>query len=481
MESVGKKIVKNVRYNAGAQAVIVGVQGVASIILARILTSSDYGIYAFAGVFLNFLPQFSDLGVSSALIYRKDLDSRILNTAYTFRNALSVVLVICALLISFFVPRFFEMKNVDWIIRLLALNFIINGMGFISAALLRRDMNFAGYNVAQLSSSVAGSVLSVALAMMGLGYWSLVYANLLASLAFTITINRVRPVKLALEFHREAAREIWHFGSHLFFSGILIYVLFNAGNFIIGAMRGSEALGYYSLAFNWGTKVPMLLSVTVLSVLFPAFSRIRDDVETLKNTYLQAVQYVSLFSIMLNGTLFCISGEFLKTILGGGTDKWLPALTCFRILCLYGIFRAVLEPIGNVVMALGNTKLLFKANLVASAAQVLLLYPAVFFLGIEGVALTVFASYILQYPIYVRYLRRQIGISLWDLSAALLVPLLSAVVLALWFLAMRHVNIGSSLYDVALKALSYLIIYVLFCGAATKFRLLRDLKLLVGR
>ena len=60
-------------------------------------------------------------------------------------------------------------------------------------------------------------------------------------------------------------------------------------------MRGTEALGYYSLAFNWGTKVPILLSVTVLSVLFPAFSRIRDDVEELKKTYLEAVKYVVYF------------------------------------------------------------------------------------------------------------------------------------------------------------------------------------------
>ena len=184
---------------------------------------------------------------------------------------------------------------------------------------------------------------------------------------------------------------------------------------------------------------------------------------------------------MLNGTLFCISGEFLKTVLGGGTDKWLPALTSFRILRLYGIFRAILEPIGNVVMALGNTKLLLKANFVASVAQVLLLYPAVFFFGIEGVAVTVFASYALQYPIYVRYLRKRIGVSIWNLCTSLYVPILSALVLAIWFVAMEHIKIGSSLYDVVLKGLSYLIIYVLFCVAVTKFRLLRDIRLLVRR
>ena len=214
---LGKKIVKNVSYNAGTQAVIVGVQSVASIILARILTSSDYGIFAFAGVFVSFLTQFSDMGISSALIYRKDLDSRILDTAYTFRNTLSGVLIICALVISFIVPWFFEMKNVDWIIRLLALNFIISSMGFISASLLRREMNFAGYNVAQLISSVAGSALSVALAIMGLGYWSLVYSSILSSLAFTIAINRVRPVKLGFELTKRLPRKIGVLGA-IFFS-----------------------------------------------------------------------------------------------------------------------------------------------------------------------------------------------------------------------------------------------------------------------
>ena len=104
---------------------------------------------------------------------------------------------------------------------------------------------------------------------------------------------------------------------------------------------------------------------------FQLTSKIQQDRSKLKNAYLKVLEYVSFIAILANLCLFAVSEEFLYFILGQGTDKWLPALSAFRILCVYGIVRSLLEPVGNVIMALGMPNILIRATLVAGLIEVL--------------------------------------------------------------------------------------------------------------
>lgn len=411
MQDIGNKIAKGIAYNTLARILIVGIQGVTSIFLARILSSADYGIVAFAAIFVSFLSQFSDFGLGSALVQRQDVSQRVLNTAFTMRNIVAFVLVTIALLISFVVPYFYDYPGIEWVIRLMAFNFVLNSLGFISVVMLKREMNFLLLNLASLVSTIVGSVVSVYLAYSGYGFWSLVWANLLSTLAYVAVIKKVKSINLKYEIEKESAKELLNFGGFIFISGLMIYVIFNASNFVVGSVQGAIVLGYFSLALDWGTKIPILLSQTVLSVLFPAFSAVRNDRELLRKTYVDSLKYVAFFSILVNGTLACVAEDFLIVILGGGTDKWMPALDVFRILCIYGIIRAILEPIGNVIIVFGDSKTLFKANLLAAVVQIVFIYPVLIFYNIEGVALLLVFTYLLQYLVFIQYIKFKIKVS----------------------------------------------------------------------
>jgi len=250
---------------------------------------------------------------------------------------------------------------------------------------------------------------------------------------------------------------------------------------LVGAVLGAESLGYFSLALDWGTKVPTLLSITVLSVLFPAYSKIRDDKEKLEKTYLDSLHYVAFISILVNVTLLCISEDFLRTVLGGGTDKWMPALTSFRILCIYGIVRAVLEPIGNVIVALGDSRVLFKANVIAAGIQLVFLFPVLKFYNIEGVALLVLFSYATQYLVYLPLLNNKLKISTANIWKALSLPLICYVAFILVFLVFMKINLNFSVLLTITKAIIYAIIYSTILCIATKWRLAKDLLLLLKK
>lgn len=481
MENLGKKIASGVAYNTIARILIVIIQGVASVLLARILSSSDYGLVTFAAIFVSLLSQFSDFGLGSALVRRKELNQSVLNTAFTMRNAVACILVLIAVIISFIVPHYYSYPHIEWVIRLMALNFVLNSIGFVSAALLKREMNFLGTNIAILVSTLAGSIISVSMAYLGYGFWSLVWSNTLSTAIYVIAINMIKPCKLRYEYNKEVAHEMWRFGSYILISAIMVYAQFNGANFIVGAVSGAVALGYFSLAFDWGTKIPVILGQTVLSVLFPAFSKVRSDEQQLLATYLKTVKYVAFFSILVNGTLICVSEDFLRIVLGGGTDKWMPALTAFRILCLYGISRAVLEPIGSVITALGDTKILMKATALSAITQTALLYPVLKYFGLTGLAWLVLLSYTMQYCIYLPFLRKRAEIRTIIFGKAILAPLLCTLSFMVFYIFDKQLHFSASFAFTIVKSVCYASAYLLTFCVFTKYELFYDLKLVTRR
>jgi O-antigen/teichoic acid export membrane protein len=112
------------------------------------------------------------------------------------------------------------------------------------------------------------------------------------------------------------------------------------------------------------------------------------------------LEYIAFISVLANAGLLLVSKEFLTFVLGHGTDKWMPALTAFRILCIYGMCRCLLEPVGNVILAIGRTRELLITQIIVAVFELGLLYPSLKYFGIEGVAVVVTVAYVTAYPLF---------------------------------------------------------------------------------
>jgi O-antigen/teichoic acid export membrane protein len=225
--------------------------------------------------------------------------------------------------------------------------------------------------------------------------------------------------------------------------------------------------------------VSTMIGSIVLSVLFPTFSRMQGDRERLKNSYLKVLQYISFGGVLVNMTLFVVSRDFLFLVLGHHTDKWMPALTALRILCFYGVVRLLLEPVGQVVMAIGRTDVLRKATLLVATVELIGLYPALYFLGIEGVALLVTVAYVVQYALYYAVLRSELGVSFKDLCSCVGPALWGMLVLSLVFL-IGETGQGGSVLVFIIKMAGCVGIYLITYGVATKWQLYKDMRSLVN-
>lgn len=479
-ESLKAKTFSNFGYNSVAKAISLVFQAIGNIILTRTLTAGDYGIVGFATIFTTFLGQFSDLGIGSALIHRAELDDNALYTGFTVKFFLGIAVCLVAWGVAPLASKLFDNPAVVDVIRILSLIFVVNSLMFIPNLLLTKELNFKIISIYNTLTILFQSTVAIILALNGFKFWSIVIANVSASVFTVVIINIIKPVKIKFSFNRAIADQLINYGGNIFITGFIVFIIFNIDNFVIGSVAGSNQLGYYALAFNWGIMICTLLNTTILSVMFPTLSKMHGDKERIKNAYLRVLKYISLIGIMVNMTLFVIAKDFLIHVLGHGTGKWLPALVVFRILCVYGIFRMLLEPIGSVLMAVGKTEQIRKANLIVAIVELTCLYPVLMFFGIEGVAVLVTIAYILQYAIYYPFLNKNMNISFDDIFTSVKHSIISiTAILAVFILSEAYLR--SSLVIMIIKIVMCFVCYILMHGIICKWKIHNEIyTMLVG-
>ena len=478
-ESLKNKTLTNIGINSITKIVSLIFQAVGNIVLTRILTPADYGIVGFASIFISFLSQFSDLGIGSALIHRRHLEDKVLYTGFTLRCFLGITVFTVAWIIAPLARSFFDNPAIVTVLRILSFSFIINIFIFLPNTLLTKELDFKKISFFSTAKIFVQTIIAIILAVRGFNYWSIVIANVGSSVFTVILVNIIKPVKPRLLFNQAMAGQLFNYGGNIFLSGFLVFLIFNCDNFIIGNVGGAVQLGYYGLAFNWGAIVCTLSSSIILTVIFPTLSNMEGDVERIKTAYLRILEYIGFAGILANLTLIVISKDFLVYVLGHGSDKWLPALDAFRVLCVYGIIRTLLEPLGSVIMALGQIELLRKSNMIVACIEVPLLYPVVKMTGIVGVAVLVTIAYTLQYVVYYPFIKKQLAIAPSELLTPLIPSFVAAVALVIssWYFSSL---VRSSLLIIFFKIAIACFVYMTTHGLYTRWKLVKDIRNIIS-
>jgi O-antigen/teichoic acid export membrane protein len=473
--------IKNIGYNAVARFITFSLQTVANIILAHNLASDDYGLVGMALIFINFMGQFNDFGIGAAVIQKKELLGKDLYTGFTIKFILGIVVFCFSIVLAPTSQLLFDNNNIINIIRVLSINFVIDGLSFLPNSQLTRQLQYKKLAILQIASGLVYSTVAILLALNGFKFWSLVAANICSALTTVLVVNAVEPIKIRFCFDKKVAVEFFNFGKHLVFSGLTIFLVLNSDNFLIGAVLGSTMLGYYALAFNWGTLTCNILDSVINSVIFPTLCRMQNDSLRIIQVYLKVIHYIAFFAIISNLSLFLISKEFLFSILGNGSNKWLPALTAFRILCVYGIIRAMLVPVGSVITALGHTNLILKSNIIVGVLQLSFLYPVVRYFGIEGAASMVLLSYLTQYIVFFPALKKLIDLKYSEVLQSIKYPLIAAILPIALIWGMTDINIFQNTWQhLWIKLFISISSYFLMYGIISRWAIIKETKSIIA-
>jgi len=404
---IRQKSVKGVGWNGISQITRQGFQFVVTAILARLLLPSEFGLVGMAGIVTGLVFSVRELGLSAAIVQRKDLDDLHLSSSFWVNVGAGLVFFGVCSAIAPFAARFFKREIVAPILIISSTGFVISSLGIVHRAALLRRLDFKAVAVAEIGTFVGYGVASVLMAALGFGVWSLVYGSLFGSLVGVVLWwagFRWRP---AFKFSRQKFFELFRFGWSVMGSGLVGYFNQNVDYLVIGRRLGASPLGIYTLAFKLISFPLTRISSMITGVTFPAFSRMQNDDRRLRRAYTKMVRYISLLTFPVLAGLMVLAPQLVRVVYG---PKWVGAVIPLRIMCVLGMLKAVGTTVGSILMAKGRPDILLKFQVLLFIGITAAVIVGSFY-GIVGVALAVTLMTVVAFPIIQAITNRQIGLS----------------------------------------------------------------------
>jgi len=328
-----------------------GVTFISTVILARILAPEDFGLVAMGLVFIGYLEMLNELGVGHALIYHQDGVEAKSNAAFIMSVVVNLALAIIAIFAAPLASSFFHEPEVIPIIRALSISFILSSLGSIHKVRLKKELKFRKVFLPEIGRSSAKGIVSIVMALLGFGVWSLVFGQLAGVLISNILYWAVVPWRPRLDFDPKIARSLLDYGSQIILVGIVGMIHKNVDYLIIGNRMAPEQLGFYTMAFRIPDLVILNVCYVVSKALFPAFSKIQSNVEVLRKGYLSSLKYISLFTVPMAVGLYLLSGEIISVFF---SEKWSEAIPVMQMLCLYSLGYSLSFNAGDIYKATGK-------------------------------------------------------------------------------------------------------------------------------
>jgi O-antigen/teichoic acid export membrane protein len=394
-----------------------------TVVLARLLLPSDFGLIGMIAVFSGFAALFVDLGFGAALVQRRDLDDRHLSSAFWLNVATGLAFACLLAGLAPALAAFYDEARLLPLTLALSTNLLLASMVVVQGALLQREMNFRRLSVIENASTLTAAVLAVGAALAGLGVWSLVVYGLANTTGRGVLLWSLSDWRPRLLIDRKAVGELWHFGSHLVGFASVNYWSRNTDNLLIGKFVGAAGLGIYDRAYQLMLMPLTQVTQVIGRVMFPAFSLIQDDHARVRRAYLRAIGMLSLLTFPIVVGLLVVAEPFVITVFG---PKWEEVVPILQILCLAALTQPIGASVGWIYQSQARTDLMFRWGLAAAVLTIIAFAIGVNW-GVTGVAVAyVVRTVLLIYPNYA-IPGRLIGMSFRDVVRAVQGPLGAAV------------------------------------------------------
>lgn len=365
-------------------AVVTGVtQVVQALVLVRLLDADEFGAMAASMVVVGFAQRFADMGISNAVVVR-DLDRGTLSTLFWANLAFGVVLGGAIAATAPAVAAFYDDSDVTAVVLVLALLIPAAALGSVAYGLAQKQLRFERIAKTDIASAVAGFLVVVGTAAAGLGAVSmalgLVVASLLRSGVFLATAGWSPQLRLRWNELRQ----------HLAFGGYQMgeraagFLYGNVDYLLIGRFLGTEALGYYSIAFQLIIRPLAQLNPLIMRVAMPLFAKRQTQNEVLRRGFLEVSRLIAFVSFPALVGLAVVAPVFVPVVLG---EHWMPSVSLLQILAFVGALKTLGTPVGSVVLAKDRPDLSFKLMILIASLTTVGLY-AVVREGTEAVAWT---------------------------------------------------------------------------------------------
>lgn len=372
MSSIKKKFVSGVVWESFGHFSALGIQFFVTILIARILLPSEFGVIGLLTVFIALGQILLDSGFSQALIQKKDATQVDLSSVYFLNMVVGLLIYLILFIASPFIASFYDLPELTAYARVIFLIIPINSFGLIQNVIIQKELDFKKTATASVVSAIFSGIVGVGLAYSGFGIWALVWqqVSLNASRTLLFVIQRRWMPKFVLSII--SVKEMFTFSMNLMFHSIVNVTMKNIYALVIGKFYPVEQVGYYTQADKFQEISASTLSNIVIKVSFPALVHKKDEPEYLRLAYSKIFSTTVFIIAPLMIFLMLIGDPLFRVLL---TDKWLPAVPYFKILCIYGMLLPILQISYNLYKLYKKGKML----LIIDSLRHLLVIVSIFF------------------------------------------------------------------------------------------------------
>jgi len=387
------KIFGGVVWNSVGLLIDDGLHLVVKLILARLLLPEEFGIIGYAVVFTGIIKVLSDMGMTSALIQRKDEDLKPIDYDTAFWAGIAWGLFLAAI-VSFVVAPiatdFFNEPLLLSIIPVLSISFVLKPLTIVHIVNITREMDFKRIVLPRNISNITAAVIAIIMALMGFGVWSLVFQRILTNLFLAVIYTFVSDWRPKIRFSSHSFRKIFSFGIYTTGTQVLNFLTGNIDYLLIGKMLGARPLGVYSLAYNLTYVVRGQIMSVVNKVFYPVYSKIQDDVITIKRYYFKVIKYncIVIYPIMVG--LILLAEPFVLIGLG---EKWSEAVIPLQLMAGAGLVHLLTSSNTILLRGIGKPRLEMIMSIIKTVVvNVPFIVLGVIYYGINGAAAGLLAA-----------------------------------------------------------------------------------------
>ena len=389
-ESIKKKALRGVAWSAVEKFLRQGLMTLFSILIARQLSPSDYGLVAMLTIFLVVAQVFGEAGFVEALIQKQDRTEVDFSTTFWFNIGVSLLIYAVLFLCSPFIASFYDEPLLEELLVWMALIFVINAFRTVQQAKLNIAMDFRRQAwISIIAISVSGCV-GIWMAYHGFGVWTLVWQPLLQNFLNVALLWVSAGWMPSFVFSIRSFKGLFGFGSRLLMSRTLHAIYANGSFLLIGKFYSSAATGLYSQSTQMTSFVPTAVNDVVARVAYPIECELQDNEEELQRRFFQMLRMTCfvLFPLMMG--LAALAEPVVRLLL---TDKWIETVPLIRILC----FAWIWWPASNMSWQLLNAKhrsdYCLKAEIIKKVIAISILVFSLFW-GIKVVCIGMLLYYV---------------------------------------------------------------------------------------
>ena len=334
--------------SSGAQALL---QLLVLVLLARLLPPASFGIVQAALLVVGFSLIFSQLGVGPAVVQRPGLETVHITTGFTLSWLFGAGMTILTFLLAPLLAHFFHMPELNAVVKVMSVVFLIQGASVVAESLVQRDLRFRLMAIIEIAAFAFGfGVVGVAMALLGFGLWALVGANIVQAAVKAVLLLALQPHSKRFTLDRRATRELLYFGGGYTAARLGNYVAGMGDSLVVGRFLGADALGLYGRAYQLMSAPAVLLGTAVDRALFPAMAKVQHDPERLVLAYRRGVASLALVMLPVSIPLYVFAREVTLTLLG---PSWMGAVLPLQIFALGLLFRTSYKMSDSIARATG--------------------------------------------------------------------------------------------------------------------------------